>query len=375
MDLGALVFRLKFENRIKTLTFERNYKKNMAKNTTIIDISRALGISKSTVSRALADRLDVKPETKEKVLEMAKKMHYRPNQFAKNLIKKRTKIIGVVVPEFINSFFARIIIQIQNVFEKEGFHVLITQCNESAELERRNLEILGDSMVEGILISVSQQKLNSDYYQELIDRGIPLVFFNRPSPDISASRVVIDDYKWADFAVEHLIEVRRKIGDVNPRIMHFRGPSAIDLSHRRYQGYLYALQKHGIEFNPQWVVQCKNFDREEGYNQMMRCIDQGLIPDALFAFNDPLAIGAMKALLKCGYQIPKQVSVMGFTESQSASVTSPMLTSVAQPLEQMGETAAKLLLDKIENPHTPNRTVVLEGELHIRESTSPFIED
>lgn len=160
----------------------------MAQNTTIKDIARALGISKSTVSRALADRFDVKPETKKAVMEMAEKMHYRPNPFAQNLIKRRTKIIGVVVPEFINSFFARIIIQIQQVFEREGFHVLITQCNESAEAERRNLQLLEESMVEGILISVTEKGRNTDYYKELIGSGIPLVFFNRAASDVAASR-------------------------------------------------------------------------------------------------------------------------------------------------------------------------------------------
>ena len=190
----------------------------MAQNTTIKDIARALGISKSTVSRALADRFDVKPETKKAVIEMAEKMHYRPNPFAQNLIKRRTKIIGVVVPEFINSFFARIIIQIQQVFEREGFHVLITQCNESAEAERRNLQLLEESMVEGILISVTEKGRNTDYYKELIGSGIPLVFFNRAASDVAASRVVIDDYKWAFFAVEHLINIRREMGQPMPRI-------------------------------------------------------------------------------------------------------------------------------------------------------------
>ena len=213
----------------------------MAQNTTIKDIARALGISKSTVSRALADRFDVKPETKKAVLEMAEKMHYRPNPFAQNLIKRRTKIIGVVVPEFINSFFARIIIQIQKVFESEGFHVLITQCNESAEAERRNLQLLEESMVEGILISVTEKGRNTAYYQELIDNGIPLVFFNRASADIQADKVVIDDYKWAFFAVEHLVNIRRELGQMAPRIMHFQGPAEIGLSGLSFAWY---LKKH-----------------------------------------------------------------------------------------------------------------------------------
>lgn len=200
----------------------------MAHNTTIKDIAKALGISKSTVSRALADRFDVKPETRQAVLDMAAKMHYRPNHFAQNLVHQKTGIIGVVVPEFINSFFARIIIQIQKVFEQEGFYVLITQCNESGEIERRNLQLLESSMVEGIIISVAEKGKNTDYYRELIGGGIPLVFFNRPDKSVEAPKVVIDDYRWAFFAVEHLINVRRRLGQSRPRVMHFKGPENID---------------------------------------------------------------------------------------------------------------------------------------------------
>ena len=347
----------------------------MAQNTTIKDIARALGISKSTVSRALADRFDVKPETKKAVIEMAEKMHYRPNPFAQNLIKRRTKIIGVVVPEFINSIFARIIIQIQQVFEREGFHVLITQCNESAEAERRNLQLLEESMVEGILISVTEKGRNTDYYEELIGSGIPLVFFNRAASDVAASRVVIDDYKWAFFAVEHLINIRREMGQPMPRIMHFQGPSEIDLSGLRYRGYADALRKHGLPVDSSLVIRCESITREEGFRLMNRCIVQGMVPDALFGFNDQLAIGAMKALKRKGFHIPQEVSVMGFTESQSALVTEPMLSSVAQPLDKMGETAARLLLEKIQDPASENRTVVLEGLLNVRGSSDPKMLD
>lgn len=347
----------------------------MAQNPTIKDIARALGISKSTVSRALADRFDVKPETKKAVLEMAEKMHYRPNPFAQNLIKRRTKIIGVVVPEFINSFFARIIIQIQSVFEREGFHVLITQCNESAEIERRNLQLLEESMVEGILISVAEKGCNTDYYAKLIESGIPVVFFNRASNDVAASRVIIDDCKWSLFAVEHLIRIRRELGQPAPRIMHFRGPTGIDLSGLRHRGYADALRKHGLRVDPSLVVRCESIDREEGFRTMTRCIEQGEVPDGLFCFNDQLAIGAMKALKRHGIHIPQQVSVMGFTESQSALVTEPMLSSVAQPLDRMGETAARLLLEKIQHPAAENRTVVLEGLLNVRGSSDPKMLD
>ena len=157
--------------------------------------------------------------------------------------------------------------------------------------------------------------------------------------------------------------------------MHFQGPSEIDLSGLRYRGYADALRKHGLPVDSSLVIRCESITREEGFRLMNRCIVQGMVPDALFGFNDQLAIGAMKALKRKGFHIPQEVSVMGFTESQSALVTEPMLSSVAQPLDKMGETAARLLLEKIQDPASENRTVVLEGLLNVRGSSDPKMLD
>lgn len=343
----------------------------MIHNPTILDIAKALGISKSTVSRALAGAENVKPQTRKAILDMAEKMRYKPNYMARNLTKSRTRIVGVVVPEFINSFFSRVIIRIQNVFEQEGYRVLITQCNESWEVERKNLRLLEEAMVEGILISVTEKGRNSDYYRELAAKGIPIVFFNRAEKGIEASQVLIDDYKWAFFATEHLIGVRRRLGQEKPRIMHFRGPDNIDLSGRRYWGYADALMKHHLSLEDDLTVRVKGTSREDGFLLMKGCIEKGNVPDALFCFSDHLAIGAMLALRQNGIEVPHQVSVMGFSESQSALVTMPALSSVAQPLEEMGETAARLLLERIENPDAGIRRVILDASLNIRGSSDP----
>lgn len=338
----------------------------MIKHATIKDIAQALGISKSTVSRALADHSDVKPETKRLILETAEKMNYRPNPYAQNLIRRRSKIIGVVVPEFVNSFFPRIIIQIQKVFEKAGFNVLITQSSESAEVELKNLRLLEGSMVEGIILSVAEKDKNDAHYRRLIDNGIPIVFFNRPSNAVEASKVVIDDFRMAFFAVEHLLYAN---GVKRTRPLHLMGPEGIFNSTTRLQGYKRALAKHGIEPSAETVVRCRDITRDCGFETMRAILDGKRIPDAVFCFNDQLAIGALKAIKKRGYRIPEEIAVMGFTESQSALLTEPPLSSVAQPLELIGETVANLLLEKIENPEATDRTVVLDALIHIREST------
>lgn len=340
----------------------------MPRYATIKDIADALGISKSTVSRALADRFDVKPETRKAVMEMAEKLHYKPNPNALNLLKKRSKIIGVVVPEFINSFFPHIIMAIQKVFEEKGFHVLITQSNESAEVELKNLKLLESSMVEGIIISVAHNDINTEYYKELIDSGMPLVFFNRISQGIDAPKVIIDDFKMSCLAVEHLITTGKR------KIMHFKGPDDILSSDDRKKGYCYTLNKFKISYDEKLIVN-GGLTREEGYQAMLKCLEEGNIPDALFAFNDQLAIGAMRAIKQKGYKIPQDIAVFGFSESQSAQLTEPPLSSVAQPLSKIGSTAATLLLEKIENPETENKTVVLPAKLNIRASSDPNAPD
>lgn len=343
----------------------------MIHNPTIIDIARELGISKSTVSRALAGHPGVNENTRRIILEKAASMHYRPNYMARNLTKSRTRIIGVVVPEFINSFFPRIIIQIQNLFEREHFRVLITQCDNSWETERKNLKLMEDAMVEGILISVTSKGKNTDYYNELIRKGTPLVFFNRNDSAVEASSVTIDDYKWSFFATEHLIYTRKRMGQQFPRIMHFRGPAGIDLARSRYRGYADALAKHHLDSSPELTVTVNDNSKEEGFRQMSYLIETGALPDALFCFSDQLAIGAMRALLKNGISIPQTVSVMGFSESQSALVTVPALSSVAQPLEEMGRTAARILMDEIEDPSVRPRSIILNAILNVRGSSDP----
>lgn len=342
----------------------------MRKRATINDIAYELGISKSTVSRALSGRFDVKPETKDAVMQMADKMNYKPNQCAVNLCNRRTKTIGVVVPEFLNSFFPRILMQIQDFFEQEGFHVLITQSNESAEIERKNLKLLEESMVEGILISIAHKDKNAEYYKELIGNGTPLVFFNRACTGIDTSMVLIDDYKMAFFAVEHLINSNGPVS--RRRILHLKGPRDIHNSTNRYNGYRDALRKYGIEIDSSLVVECESLTRQTGYDVMTEIIKKGgkECPfDAVFGFNDQLSIGALMALKHNGYKIPQQVAIIGFSESRSALLTEPPLSSVAQPLENIGKIAARLMLDKIENPDCPNEVVILDAKLNIRESS------
>ena len=216
---------------------------------TIKELAKELKISTSTVSRALADKWDVNPETRKAVLELAERWNYHPNPVSLSLKQQQTLTIGVVVPEFITSFFPEVIIGIQYTLEAEGYSILISQSNESYEKELHNIKNLEARMVDGLIISLTKETINTDYLQTLQDRNMPLVF-NRVCDSIDTPRVIIDDYKWAFEAVEHLINEGYK------RIAHLAGPENLDLSQKRKKGYIDALIKHNMPVDEDLIIPC-----------------------------------------------------------------------------------------------------------------------
>ncbi len=335
----------------------------MKKYSTLKDIAKALNVSTATVSRALANRSDVNQETKKLVLEEAKKQNYRPNPIALRLQNKRSKTIGLVVPEFKSSFFPMVIAGIQKVMDEFGFQLLITESQESMEVERRNLRLLENNMVEGILISITREGENSDLYQELINSEMPIVFFNRVCSKVVASKVVIDDYKRAFFATEHLIYSGFK------KIYHFSGPENLMVSKERKKGFLDAMKKHHLEVTDKSVLTAGVF-MDKGFSAMQSLIEKNDIPEAVFCFNDPTALGALKAIKEAGLKCPEDVALVGFSETEIAQLVDPPLTSVEQPTFEMGETAARILLDQItKSPPPPPETICLNAKLNVRKSS------
>ncbi|MDD3321698.1 MAG: LacI family DNA-binding transcriptional regulator [Paludibacter sp.] len=335
----------------------------MKKYSTIKDIANALNISTATVSRALSGRCDVNPETKKLVIEEAKRQNYRPNPIALRLQNNRSNTIGLVVPEFKSSFFPMIIAGIQKVVDEAGFQLLITESQESMEVERRNLKLLESNMVEGILISITRDGENLDLYQDIIDGGIPIVFFNRVCSSVNASKVVIDDYKRAFFATEHLIYSGFK------KIYHFTGPDKLIVTLERKRGFVDAMKKHHFNINDNSITTAGVL-MDKGYSAMQRLIEKNDIPEAVFCFNDPIALGALKAIKEAGLRCPEDVALVGFSETEIAQLVDPPLTSVEQPTFEMGETAARLLLKQINETPTPEvETVCLLAKLNIRKSS------
>ena len=272
-------------------------------------------------------------------------------------------MIGVVVPEFITFFFPEIIIGIQEVVNKMGYQVLISQSNESSSLESRNVKMLEESMVEGMIVSVAKNSRNIEQYQRLIDERMPIVFVNRVISELNASQVVIDDMKWAFKVTEHLIKCGYR------RIAHLAGNEHLSVTKERMQGYQNALLAYDIPLNENLVmyVGVQQERAKIGVDYLMSLKEK---PDAIFAINDPVAVGCILELKKRGIRIPEDIAVAGFSESPIGRMME--LTSVFQPTFEIGRKAAGLLLKQIKDFDAPAETIILDAKLNIRNSTLPL---
>ncbi|WP_455672622.1 LacI family DNA-binding transcriptional regulator [Phocaeicola sp.] len=332
------------------------------KRVTIKDIAEHLTLSVSTVSRALIDDKNIRRETKEKVLEAAKLLGYKPNPVATNLKYGRTNTVGVIVPEMITPFASQVIEGIQKVLYPKGLKVIIAQSSENPETERENLLMMERFMVDGIIICLSHHTQNKEEYIRIQKEGIPMVFYDRIPEGMDVSQVVVDDYLKSFFIVEHLIRNGRK------RIAHLQAPPYIYNSIERARGYKDALAKFNIPSDSALVVKT-GMTIEDGRQAAAQLMKVGTEFDAIFAFTDTLAIGAMNYLQEQHIKIPEEVAVASFSGTILSTIVTPQLTTVEQPLFEMGEKTAELILEKINHPEAKNRTIVLDAEIKLRAST------
>jgi DNA-binding LacI/PurR family transcriptional regulator len=336
--------------------------KHTLKHATIMDIAKKLGISASTVSRALSDHPDIKRETKEKVKKIAKELQYFPNPIAQSLKSSRTTTIGVIVPEIKHDFFSSAISGIEDVAYRSGYTIIVCQSNESYEREVVNANAMMHRRVAGVVVSISQNTKSGEHFQDLLRRRIPLVFFDRVCEDVIANKVVIDDYKSAFDAVNYLV------GKGYRNIAHFAGPKELSICKRRWNGYVDAI-KQLPSLSPNDWVRYGGLHEQDGYASMDYLIKENKIPDAIFAVNDPVAIGAFQRIKEAGLKIPDDIAIMGFSNNKIASLVDPQLTTVDQPSFEMGRRSAEILIDIIEGKVIEPRTWVLETKLIIRGST------
>jgi DNA-binding LacI/PurR family transcriptional regulator len=333
-----------------------------SKNSTIIDIARKLGISPSTVSRALHNNPDVKQETKELVRKVAEELHYIPNPIAQSLKSSKTTTIGVMVPEIKHDFFSSAISGIEEVAYKAGYRIILCQSNESYEREVLNTRLLMQHRVAGVVVSISQNTRNSEHFQELMRRKIPLVFFDRVCEDVRANKVVIDDYQSAFNAVSYLVRKGYKT------IAHFAGPQELSICKKRLQAYV-DVTKNLSTYSPETLIFYGGLHEKDGYASLDSMLLKKNRPDAIFAVNDPVAVGAYQRIQKTDLKIPGDIALVGFSNNSVASLLDPQLTTVNQLSFEMGKKAAEILIDIIENKATDPETLVLETQLIERQST------
>jgi LacI family transcriptional regulator len=335
---------------------------------TLKDIALELNISVTTASKALQGRSDVSNSTREAVVNLAEKLNYVPNSVAVNLRTRQTKTIGVIIPTIVHQFFSKVIDGIIEEAEKQGYFVITLQSNENFEFEKKQLQLLMQKRVDGILISLSNQTQHCKHLNEILQKDIPIVIFDKINKVVNCSKVSIDDQMAAYNTVSYLIEKGYK------RIAHFRGSLMPQNSIDRFLGYKKALIDHGIEFDSSLVYLCDNNDDfNDGYRNAQKLLKEQKDVDAIFAITDVIAVGILKCFNEKGIKIPEDIAVFGFSDWFMSSVVTPTLSSVIQPGFEMGRKAAEILIEEIKNLNTNTpysfQNVILPTSLVIREST------
>ena len=337
------------------------------KETTLKEIAEALGISITTVSKALKNYSDVSEKTRKAVIALAEELNYTPNSFAVNLRTKESKTIGLIIPEVVHHFFSNVINGIIAEAEKNGYLVIILQSNESLELEKKQVALLINKRVDGIIMSLSNESNNDFHIKEILRKEIPFVQFDKISKLISSSKVIINDQKAAMEAVQHLIDKGCK------KIAHIRGPENPQNAIDRFIGYKKALEKNGIPYDSKLVYSCKNVTFEEGIEFAKQIVDEHPDVDGIFVITDLVAVGVLAYFNEKGIQVPNQIAVIGFSNWFMSQVITPKLSTVDQPSYEMGVAAFSLLLEEMicrkDGKVFIPRTIELETSIIERDSS------
>jgi DNA-binding LacI/PurR family transcriptional regulator len=336
---------------------------------TIKDIAKALGLSTSTVSRALRDSYEISPKTKEIVIKYAKENNYRPNPIALSLKEKRSSSIGVVVVEIANSFFSQAINGIESIAHEKGYNVIIAQNKEQLEKEESALQFLASRSVDGILLSVSSQTSNFDHIKKLYDRSMPMVSFDCVVDFDGIHKVIVDNTKAAFDGTEHLISKGFK------NIACVASSSNLSITKERVKGYLEALKKHNLPSNESNIIYINHGGvvAEEINVAMDLLMGKKNKPDALIVCSDRITTNVMRYCQQNKIHIPNQLGLIGFSNLDLTDLLTPSLSVLRQPAYEMGRMAADLLIKMIESkrPVTEFETVVLTSDLIERESSVP----
>jgi LacI family transcriptional regulator len=338
----------------------------MKQKVTIKTIAKELGVSTSTVSKALKDSHEISKETKERIQAYADHYNYKPNTLALQLRNQKTKLIGVILPKIVHHFFSTVISGIEEGANDKGYHIMVCFSNESYKKEVETLKVLSNGSVDGLIVSIASETLkNKDFkhFEDLVAEEIPLILFDRVVDDINCDKVVVDDVGAGYKATKYLLQNNRK------KIALITTPSHVTVGALRRQGYEKALIEEYIKTVPNLIVE---IDEKESITKQIETVFKEDI-DSVFAVNEIYAAKAMKIAKKKGLHIPNDVSIIGFTDGLISEYSSPSITTIAQHGFTMGRQAVELLIERIEKEseiYKP-RKIVISSDLKLRESTKP----
>lgn len=304
-------------------------------------LAKELNLSISTVSKALRDSHEISAATKDKVLAKSKELNYQVNPFASSLRKQKSKTIAVVIPEVANNFFALAINGIESIAQEKGYHVLIYLTHEDIQKEIAITKLLQNGRVDGIMMSLSGQTSDTTHLEELKEKEIPLVFFDRVAEHIDAPKVTTDDYNSGIKATEHLIENGCK------RIAFLSISQNLSISNKRMNGYLEALKKNGIKYDNSLMLSC-NGDEPKNNELIRKLLKRKNRPDGIFASVEKLAIYTYEICEELKINIPRDIKIISFSNLQTAALLNPSLTTITQPAYEIGREAASILFKLVE---------------------------
>lgn len=337
----------------------------MKSKATLKQIAKELQVSVSTVSKALNDSPEISAQTKIKIKEYAKLKNYKPNIIGVNLKNRKTKTIGVIIPNILNSFFAKVFSGIEKIADEKGYNVIMCISNESLDKEIHALEMLSNGTIDGFILSVSEeaQKLKKfDHFNEIVNGGTPIVMFDRIADEVKCDKVIVDDFDSAFNATQHLINLGCK------NIALFSSIGNLNLGKLRVQGYFAALEKNAIAINENLIILA---DSTDDFDIQVKHLFEKNKVDGIFALDEHTSVSALKMGLKQGYKIPEELSVIGFADGVWSRRLTPSLSTVSQHGPEIGEAAAKVLIQQLESKEEEYTctTTVVKTELRQREST------
>lgn len=343
------------------------YIKNLhiKKKTTIKDIANVLNISTAAVSKALHDDSRISEKTKQAVKQVAKNLNYQPNHLASALRKGKSKLVGVIVPRTNSNFFSSVIQNIEEVLNKEGYSIIMTQSNESYKKECNNIDTLLFTQVDGIIASMANETIKLDYYEKIKSKGIPLILFDRGENDLNVDYIGINDYNSSQMIVEHLVDQGCQ------RIAHIGGYRHTRIFNNRIKGYIDALKKYELPLDTELLIEC-NLTLEDGRKKMEQLLKLKNRPDAVYAASDNAALGALQVLQENHIKVPEDMALVGFGNEPFTALVTPSISSIEQHSTEIGKQAAKRFLEYSELPVVKQslNKIILDAELVIRDSSN-----